>query len=362
MATSVDIVSVGARTPVGMTADAAAASVRAGITRLSEHPYMIDQLGGPMPAAIDPRLEPSLTGPGRLLALAETALRETCETLAAAPSARLRVPLYLALPEVRPGFTMRDVRAVQSGLARLGALPLDIVEVTVLPQGHAAGLAALDVAVRRIRDDVFIACLVGGVDSYFHADTMEWLDANRQLVGAVSRSGFVPGEGAGFCLLMSDRLRTRIGLLSLARVASVAVGRETKLIKTSAMCFGEGLTATVREALGDLKSTPRAIDEIICDINTERYRGEEWGFVCLRLALTFDDPTGYLAPADCWGDVGAASGPLFAMLACRAAARGAAKGPRTMLWASSEGGLRGAAILETDSTVSGISRRIWRVD
>jgi 3-oxoacyl-[acyl-carrier-protein] synthase I len=361
MATSVDIAGVGARTPVGMTADASAAAVRAGITRLSEHPYMTDQLGDPMPAAMDPRLEPSLAGSGRLLALAESALREACESLAA-PSTRLRVPLYLALPEIRPGFMARDVGTVKSGIAKFADLPVDIADVTVLPQGHAAGLAALDLAARQIRDGVFVACLVGGVDSYFHVDTMEWLDANRQLVGAVSRSGFVPGEGAGFCLLMSERVRANLGLRRLARVASAAVGRETKLIKTPALCLGEGLTTTVREALGDLKSTPRAINEIICDINTERYRGEEWGFVCLQLALTFDDPTGYLAPADCWGDVGAASGPLFAVLACHAAARGSAKGPRTMLWASSEGGLRGAAVLETAPAPIGISRRIWRVD
>jgi hypothetical protein len=37
--------------------------------------------------------------------------------------------------------------------------------------------------------------------------------------------------------------------------------------------------------------------------------------------------------------MGAASVPLFAMLACQLAMRGYVKGPRTMLWASSEGGL-----------------------
>ena len=45
--------------------------------------------------------------------------------------------------------------------------------------------------------------------------------------------------------------------------------------------------------------------------------------------------------------MGAASGPLFAMLACQAFARGYSNGPRTMLWASSEGGRRGAAVLES---------------
>ena len=51
-----------------------------------------------------------------------------------------------------------------------------------------------------------------------------------------------------------------------------------------------------------------------------------------------------LTPASCWGDVGA-SGPLFGALAIASGLRGYAKGPRAMLWTSSEGGQRGAAIL-----------------
>jgi len=358
MEASVHIVGVGARTPVGLEAPAAAAAVRAGISRLGEHPFMVDQVGDPMPAAMDRRLDPGLMGPARLLALAETALREACEPLEEMRGARLRVPLYLALPEFRPGFTREEVRAVRPGLAGFDGLPLEISEVTVVPEGHAAGLSALAVASQQIELGAMEACVIGGVESYFQADTMEWLDANRQLAGTVSRSGFVPGEGAGFCLFVSDRLRARLGLGSLARVISVATGNEAKLIKTSDICLGEGLTATIREAVNELQSRGESINAIICDINTERYRGEEWGFVCLRLPLCFDDPTGYTSPADCWGDMGAASGPLFVMLACEAAARGFAAGPRTMLWASSESGLRGAAVLETADS----EERSWRVD
>jgi 3-oxoacyl-[acyl-carrier-protein] synthase I len=191
------------------------------------------------------------------------------------------------------------------------------------------------------------------VDSYFHPDTMEWLDENRQLAGAVSRSGFVPGEGAGFCLLTADGALKRLGFRSLARVVSVGLGRETKLIKTSTICLGEGLTAAVREAVTELQPPAESISDVVCDINGERYRGEEWGFVCLRLPRYFDNPTAYLSPADSWGDVGAASLPLFAMLACQASARGYSKGSRAMLWASSEGGLRGACVIETATQSEG---------
>jgi 3-oxoacyl-[acyl-carrier-protein] synthase-1 len=209
-------------------------------------------------------------------------------------------------------------------------------------------LAALSAAVERVRQGGCEVCLAGGVDSYFHPDTMEWLDANRQLVGAVSRSGFVPGEAAGFCLVVAASARERLGLPARARVLAVGVSRETSLIKTTNLCLGEGLTSAVRAAVDALQPPARRVNAVICDITSERYRGEEWGFVCLRLPECFDDPTGYVSPADAWGDVGAASGPLFAMLACEAATRGYAAGPTTLAWASSESGLRAAAVLSTE--------------
>ena len=180
---------------------------------------------------------------------------------------------------------------------------------------------------------------------------MEWLDANRQLTGSISRSGFIPGEGAGFCLLMSESAADRRGLRPLAFVSSATSDREAKLIKTSDVCLGESLTSVVREATRHLELPHEAVTDIFCDMNGERYRGDEWGFVCLRLPLQMANPTAYISPAEYWGDMGAASGPLFAILACQAIARGYAKGPRALLWASSEGGLRSAVLLEFGNVV-----------
>jgi 3-oxoacyl-[acyl-carrier-protein] synthase-1 len=269
------------------------------------------------------------------------------------PGGRLKLPLYLGLPELRPGFTEQDARTVLSGVERLVDVPVEVSEVRGFTQGHAAGLVALALATEQIRQGTLEACLVGGVDSYFQPEAMEWLEANRQLVGVDTRSAFIPGEGAGVCVLMAERLSRRLRLDAQAGVLSVSVGVETKRIKTSDVCLGEGLTATVQGALDGLPPPAQLIDDIICDINGERYRGEEWGFVCLRLPQYFKAPTAYTSPASSWGDTGAASGTLFAMLACQAAARGYATGPRTMLWAGSEGGQRAAAVLEGRSMPAG---------
>jgi 3-oxoacyl-[acyl-carrier-protein] synthase-1 len=345
MTPTVDIVAFGARTPLGMQAAGSAAAYRAGLSAAGEHPFMIDRLGDPMPGALDPGLSPTLPGTDRLMALVETALREVCAPLKALARRRLRFPMYLALPELRPGFSRRDADQIRARVTSVENLPIDISDVGILTEGHAGGLSALGLAADHIEQGRFDACLVGGVDSYFQPDTMEWLDANRQLVGADGRSAFVPGEAAGFCLLMSDRINASLGLRALAQVGARAAGRETKRMKTESICLGEGLTTVVHRVVSRLTPPSETVNGIICDINGERYRGEEWGFVCLRLPEFFDDPVGYSSPADCWGDVGAASGPLFAMLACHAAERGYGNGPRTLLWGSSEGGLRAAVLL-----------------
>jgi 3-oxoacyl-[acyl-carrier-protein] synthase-1 len=67
----------------------------------------------------------------------------------------------------------------------------------------------------------------------------------------------------------------------------------------------------------------------------------------LRTQLAFVDATRFITPADYGGDIGAASPPLFAPLAIATRLHGYAKGPRTLIRASSEQGDRGAAISPT---------------
>lgn len=345
MTMPVHVVSCGARTPLGRCAAPSAAAVRASVNAAGLHPFFIDQAGDRMPAACDSEIEPTVVGPARFLALAEPALREACAWIDRAGGRELAMPLFLSLPEHRPGFADQDAAAISFGLQALHDLPVRLTDVRTATGGHAEGLVAMASALHQMERGAIEACLVGGIDSYFHPDTMEWLDDQRQLVGSVSRSAFVPGEAAGFCLLVSETAAFRSGLTG-PRVRAAAIGSEAKTIKTPQTCLGEGLTQTVTDAVRGVRAPDEQIDKVICDINGERYRGEEWGFVSLRLAHYFVDPTSYTSPADCWGDVGAASGPLFVMLACQAAARGYAKGPLTLVWASSESGLRAATLLE----------------
>jgi len=109
--------------------------------------------------------------------------------------------------------------------------------------------------------------------------------------------------------------------------------------------LGHGLAAAIAGATASLRLPQEAVDTVFCDINGERYRSHEWGMAVLRTPEVFAT-TAYESPANLWGDMGAAWGALGCTLAVRAWARGYARGPRALVWGSSDGGLRGAVVLQ----------------
>lgn len=342
------VVSLGASTPVGRCAWSSAAAVRAGISGFCKHPYMIDTAGEPMRAAIAPWLDIGLTGTGRFEALLLPAIDQVLEAL---EERSLNIALALGLPNPRPGLPEDLQKALMSRIAQ--KYTATFCSAATFPVGHASGLIALDAAYQKLVKGAFDACIVAGVDSYIEPQTLEWLEACDQLHGAGPLNnawGFIPGEAAGAVLLMRSEIAQRLRLESLARVFSVGTGFEPKRIKTETVCIGEGLTQAFRSALASLPEGVRVTD-VYCDMNGEPYRADEYGFTCLRTKDAFEAASDFIAPADCWGDVCAASGPLHIGLATIAGAKRYAKGTVALVWASSESGERGAAsvVLRGDS-------------
>lgn len=320
------IVGCGARTPLGFDRRASAAAVRAGVSMVADHPFMVDRSGLPITVTRDAGLDPAWPCVKRIATLAGAAARE-------ALAGRVRpakLGLVLNLGEPRPGLPEGTSARVAQHLR--SALELD-GPVDHAMGGHAGGIVAIEAARRLLDSGRAKAVLVGGAESYLDADTLEWLDERERLHSETNVYGFCPGEGAAFLLLAKG------GQGALLEVAQTGFGREANLIGTEDICLGEGLGAAFT-ALGKASA-----DRILCDMNGERYRGNEYGFAVLRARTLFRDAADYETPAACWGDLGAASGPLFACLAVEAEARGYAKGPSTLIWASSEGGQRGAALL-----------------
>ncbi len=348
MTNEVHIVGVGARTPLGLNAEASMAAVRAGIARIEEHAFFLDRQGEPVRLALDAELNSRLTGPERFTEMAATALEEVCSTLAKKAPDVGNIPLFLGLPPERPGWARNDMQLVRDQLAQR-TFPVQLHPIELFPCGHAAGLLALDAACQMIHAGQRSVCVIAGVDSYWNFDTLEWLHQNRQLATPYHRGAFFPGEGVGAVAVAAESVARRHQWKTLGRMRGIGVAIESNTIKTDTVCMGEGLTACIRKAVSGLRFPGEAIDGIICDINGERYRAEEWGFALLRLPEVFVDPTGYDLPTSCWGDMGAASGPLAMVTAVKASQKGWAKGARYLIWNSSEGGQRAAVTLELNA-------------
>ncbi|MER9300047.1 beta-ketoacyl synthase [Mesorhizobium sp. M0621] len=336
------VIGVGARTPLGFDAASSAAAVRAGLSGIQDHPYMIDRFGERMKVTRDVGVDAGLTGPDRAVEIAVSpALEALRPLLTAAPTTK--VTLVLSTGEARPGQLEGFGAQVDSGLRKRLGQYIILEGGGSTAGGHAGGLLAIYHACKLLREGRSAACLAGGVDTYLEPETLEWLDENEQLHSEGNIYGFCPGEAAGFCLLATMRTARSLGLQPLLEIVGTSTSSEENLIKTETVVLGEGLGAAFCDLFATAPIDP--VDRIICDMNGERYRGNEYGFAVIRNPGRFKDAADFETPADCWGDVGAASGPLFVSLVAEAELRGYQNGPLSLIWASSESGARAAVLL-----------------
>ncbi|MDX8350500.1 beta-ketoacyl synthase N-terminal-like domain-containing protein [Cognatiyoonia sp. IB215446] len=304
---------------------------------------MIDRFGEPMKVTLDPGLDMAVTGVARLTEMATAAAQEAIRPIL---EARTKPSICIAFStgEERPGQGPEVAAQVATGLQRTLGDVITITKVVHWMGGHSGGIAAMQAALNLLDRDGIDIVLAGGVESYLNAETLEWLDDIEQLHSNNNLYGFCPGEAAGFVALTRANMAKRLGIRPLLGLLSAGSGQEKNLIKTEDIVLGEGLSDAFKNAAVDLPEGAQ-IDRIICDMNGERYRGNEYGFAALKTSGLFRDAADFEAPADCWGDLGAASGPLYTAIVIEAEARGYAKGPLSMIWASSEAGRRDAAIL-----------------
>jgi 3-oxoacyl-[acyl-carrier-protein] synthase-1 len=340
------IVGLGASTPIGRNVWASAAAARAGVCGFAEHPFMIDTAGEPMRIARVPWLGMEIEGAERYAALLVPAIHEALAmALAGLGSQGVKLGVAIALPPDRPGAAkdlgdevLRAVAASSPGL---------FADSRSFALGHAAGHLALEAVVASANHGGPRAWIVAGVDSYHAPETLEWIEACDQLHGGGPLNnawGFIPGEGAGAMLVCDPGLARAAGLETLGEMIAVGIGREENLIKTDSVCIGEGLTQAFRAALAPL-APDEVVHNVFCDLNGETYRADEYGFAALRTGERFRAATDFVAPADCWGDVGAAGMPLHVALAVISQRKRYGKGPLSMVWASSESGERGATLI-----------------
>ncbi len=330
------VLSVGARSPLGLSALQTSLVWRAG--KLAPFPLpWLDKRGTPASSVRARCVGDDVVGASRLVALAAPALRDAAR---AAGERAVSAPLLLATAESRPGFELAPRLDTALAIAREAGVRVDAARSSVVGLGHAGFGFVLQRAVELLGAPGAGPVIVGAVDSYHAPECVAWLDEECRLHGDGVPNGIIPSEGAAFLVLGPP------GLPGVARLASVACALEDGHEEGAAPDLGRALSDAVRRAAADAPERP--VPWVLTDVNGERHRVRRWSFVrvrdpgivCPDATLLFDGP-------DELGDAGAAVGALLAAHACVGFVTGHAGGRRSALVAlSSEGRERSAFVLE----------------
>ena len=338
---------IGMITAVGDSTAQTAASVRAGISRYAES-SVYNKRFLPMTMALLPEenlpplneeLEnatPGLTSrQRRMLRLAEPALKEA---LAPLPRGK-KIPLFLAVPEKLPDQPDRPPPVTQKFLDQLitqtGTEQIDRAKSKLLPTGRTGGLQAIQDAILALAqsDDLGYA-LVGGVDTYLDLYLLGTLDKDDRVLADGVMDGFAPGEGAGFILLCSNKAKESHSPLPTAQVTPPGIAAEPGHRYSEEPYKGDGLAEAVTAATeAGLNGTPART--VLCSMNGESFGSKEWGVATLRNTAALDETLRTEHPAECFGDTGAAIGPILVGLAALGMEQGYLPGP-CLVWCASE--------------------------
>lgn len=273
----------------------------------------------------------------RVIKMAITAIRDACEQ----QTSEQPVPMAIAMHE-----DQGDIDGLVPFIPTLEANCKPWVSSALcrsMYSGRAAGIEAIDFAFNYFYDLPNDFMLIGGSDSYQDEGRIAPLAQKKRLLVKNSPDGFAPGEAAGFLLL------TRKPELALERNGHIialhppGMAEESGHLHSEDPYRGDGLDAAFKQAL--IKHSPASIHSIYSSMNGESHWAKEYGVAYIRNKEYFQDTVKIEHPADCYGDLGAATSPVLIALAAEHLFNHATAKAH-LVYSSSDHSKRGALVIE----------------
>jgi 3-oxoacyl-[acyl-carrier-protein] synthase-1 len=252
--------------------------------------------------------------------------------------------MFVGIPAPQPHAILANGSMVVPALMEQAQVRVATSEAHVLPFGRASALMALEAGLRCLEEGRADWVIVGGMDSHLDLGRLGALDAEQRLLGSGVMDGFIPGEGAGFALLTHERTARQHGHVPRVRVLAASSVIDPGHRYGTEPAKGEGLSNALTLLFQQVPE-PGKIQQTYAGLNGESFGAKEWGVSRIRHAARFAEDSGIEHPADCHGDVGAATGAILLGLAERALGRGDQSGP-VLIWCSSDREHCGAALLD----------------
>ena len=340
------VIGIGLATPLGIGWQQTTTAVRAGVSAFREVSWDGAFFPPTRMATLPRKVLPDFPGQGEEAAseVESRLVRMAALALAALGGNRTgrSMPVLIGLPHEQELSGYRPSEVVDL-LARAAPGWGEPAATRALCRGRASGLLAMCEAGRMIQSGAADMVLAGGVDTHRDMARVEALDEAGRLNTDQNLDGFVPGEGAGFVLLASVGAARDMGVSPVCRLAGVATGFEAGHLGSSEPYRGEGLAVTWQALLD---AAPRRVaGTVFSSMNGEHHWAKELGTACIRCKEHLADELAVEHPADCYGDLGAATGPALMAQAAWNLGRGHCSGP-ALAYCSSDLGDRAAVLVE----------------
>lgn len=333
------IVSAGALTAVGLSAEQTAFGLRAGIfcPRTIGH---FDLVGEALGAVLVPSIHEEIEGWERLTSLALPPLRDVLYQV----GDRARVSrVVLALPAARAGLSADDRANIAEELtnAAFGGDPNRLVTVTGDREAFATALLYAKAYLEEHTDEIVLA---GAVDSFHDVRMYRALDEEHRVLSERSPGGLIPGEGSAFLAIAAPSSR----LPAIAHLSFVEAGHEPDADDVLAEAWtrlSRGALRAAKDALQSMGQAPSA-PWILLDQCVERHRNKAWQTVFYRLRGDLEpESTVVDTLAERLGDAGVASGAILAVYASVGLASGFSPGGSAIIGLASDGAARASLSL-----------------
>jgi 3-oxoacyl-[acyl-carrier-protein] synthase-1 len=324
-------------TSVGLCTAAAAAAVRAGLSN-PQATRFIDWGGEWISAHVVPMDAPNSRS--KLLRMAATAIDEC---MRATEQSTIETALVLCLPEDSRPSTGDDLgeSAIEEISTALGAR--FSARSSIVRAGRVGGFVGLHRARMLLYEGNADAVIVAGVDSYVNWPALSYFENRYQLLTSKNSDGFMPGEAAAAVRVI--RPQPGAGL----RCDGLGFATEKATIDSELPLRADGLIEAIREAAQEANCEPHHFELRISALTGEQYYFKEAALAMSRLIRAPTNETDLWHPADCVGEVGAASGPMAVAIAATACAKGYAPGSRILCHLSNDGAERAAAFFRYEA-------------
>lgn len=244
----------------------------------------------------------------RMLYLANHAITQLAPSLPKSP-----VPIFLAGPEDYVGLPLVSAELLQN-LAIQSNINVDLAASRFVNTGRAGAMDVIELAFKYLAFDDCHVAIVGGVDTFYDYRTIQYLYERYRVYRPGAFDGLIPGEGAGFLLLVSpdapDELKQNIsGYLtrpSMGFEPGHLMGKEDYTAETLAQVFS-----------GALQSAPSTVTQVYSSANSEVHYTKELTVALMRNFGVIDRDCVVHQLTDFLGDLGAAYGLIAVALANR---------------------------------------------